>query len=277
MQPKLFFSTIYFFFFINVLSAHAQKQPEVQKVSLRAPAGLVVDGKMTDGDPGIFQARNSINRISYTVCNDDINLYLIIRGVDVPEVEKMAAGGVTIAVSKLTDKKLRDKKENKMVISYPVLEQTENGISNAVRIYRGLKREDSVANKIHMKTMSERFDKKVKLLFSYFAVEGSKDIASSNSSRSGSEGIVVSSGFNKNMALTYQIAIPLKLLSVTLGQDTKLSYQIKLNGFPLVQKTKNGTVAAPVGIPDDDLKPDPDFEYLHSPSSFWAEYTLALK
>jgi len=88
--------------------ANAQKQPQVQEVSIRAPDNVKIDGKITEW-PNPFQtvknndiylsAYNSSSRVYYTVANDDKNLYFVIRGLGTGVANKMLAGGLTITIS----------------------------------------------------------------------------------------------------------------------------------------------------------------------------------
>ena len=58
--------------------ANAQKLPNVQQASLRAPENVKVDGKPTEwGDK--LQAYNKATDVFYTIANDYNNLYLIIQ------------------------------------------------------------------------------------------------------------------------------------------------------------------------------------------------------
>jgi hypothetical protein len=59
------------------LQANAQKLPQVQQVSLRAPANIRADGKNKEWGTQL-QAFNNATGIFYSMANDDENLYLVI-------------------------------------------------------------------------------------------------------------------------------------------------------------------------------------------------------
>ena len=83
---------------LTFLQVSAQKLPQVQQVSLRAPANVKVDGKATEWY-NTYQAYNPATEIFYTISNDDENLYLITY-VDSKEVLffKVMTGGINFQI-----------------------------------------------------------------------------------------------------------------------------------------------------------------------------------
>src|SRR4051812_17797198 len=87
--------------FINV---YAQKLPNVQQTSIRAPANIKIDGKLTEWNDHL-QAKNSVDGLLYTISNNDDNLYLTIVAPYKEASYKALRGGITFSVSKILDKK----------------------------------------------------------------------------------------------------------------------------------------------------------------------------
>jgi len=81
------------------LSTNAQKLPNVQTASLRAPANTKIDGKPTEWD-NKFQAYNHATEVYYTLANDDDKLYLVVQATDRQIINKIIGGGVTFTVQK---------------------------------------------------------------------------------------------------------------------------------------------------------------------------------
>src|SRR5882757_8506123 len=105
------------FLFVGVsLKVNAQKLPNKQEVSLRAPVGVKVDGKALEWN-NHFQAYNHSTDIFYTMCNDDDNLYLVVQAEDFGTIRKITQGGVTLSI----DKPGADNHKNRISITYPVV------------------------------------------------------------------------------------------------------------------------------------------------------------
>src|ERR1700761_3519140 len=135
----------------------AQKQPQVQEISMRAPDKVKVDGKMNEWPSpflspqktdGYLNAYNSSSRVFYTVANDDNNLYFVIRGLGSGVANKMLAGGLVVTISHLIDRK-RTKAADNVVITFPVPQdiKTTSVIMGTIASAGGLVDEDSVANR----------------------------------------------------------------------------------------------------------------------------------
>ena len=87
--------TLFAFLFCIAISADAQKLPTEQQVSLRAPAGLKIDGKATEWD-NKFQAYNHHTDFYYTIANDDNNLYLIVQANEPAIIKRILKGGIAL-------------------------------------------------------------------------------------------------------------------------------------------------------------------------------------
>src|SRR5260221_3908569 len=92
---------VLFGFLFTTISAiaNAQKLPKVQRISVRAPKNIKIDGTSREWENDTFRAYNASDRIYYTMSNDDHNLYLIVRATGVFEDDKVIRGGVTLTIS----------------------------------------------------------------------------------------------------------------------------------------------------------------------------------
>lgn len=82
--------------------AQAQKLPNIQEGSLKAPAIVKIDGKATEWSP--LKAYNHAIQASYIIANDDKRLYLVVKCDKKEVINKMINGGVTLLVNR--DKKI---------------------------------------------------------------------------------------------------------------------------------------------------------------------------
>jgi hypothetical protein len=258
---------------------NAQDRPKVQNVSLRAPANVKIDGKLTEW-PYNLQAYNFTNRIFYQRANDDDKLYLIIRTGGPFANHKVVVGGITFTVSRYEDKKERVKAKDNITITYPVIHTPNDfGLVNAFYAYQDLKT-DTVTNKIQIDSLIRTVNNQAAGVSKEIGVTGIKEITDSTISVYNAEGIKASCRFNNKMCYVYELAIPLKYLGLSVNSGTKFSYNIKLNG--LLHAVRNMTMDSP-GMPlnPDDPSvakaPDPNTEYLFNPTDFWGEYVLAKK
>jgi hypothetical protein len=87
------------------LALHAQKLPNVQTISLRAPAGVKIDGKTKEWN-NRFQCYNHATSLFYTIANDDENLYLVIKAIDRDICKKIIGGGITLTFKRQMPEKI---------------------------------------------------------------------------------------------------------------------------------------------------------------------------
>nr|WP_294790951.1 hypothetical protein [uncultured Mucilaginibacter sp.] len=92
---------------LTLQGAYAQKLPNKQEGSFKAPANVKIDGKI--GEWGDFKAYNTATDLFYTLANDDQNLYLILKAESAVARDKMYSGGVSLFFSNVgnTDKNAR--------------------------------------------------------------------------------------------------------------------------------------------------------------------------
>ncbi|MEO8886436.1 MAG: hypothetical protein ABI367_10260 [Mucilaginibacter sp.] len=211
---------LFFLFVILAISANAQKLPNVQTTSLRAPADIKVDGKATEWKK--FQAYNKATDVYYSLANDKDKLYLVIQATDEYIIKKML-WGQTIVTINATGKKDDIKS---IAIGYPVMKRNDRPFINFKEkheIIKGNARSITEADSF-MNINNKRLEEKSKLI----KVAGLKDIDSLISVYN-ADGIKAASAFNNKMVYTYELAVDLKLLGLDVNTPARFYYNIKLD------------------------------------------------
>jgi hypothetical protein len=275
LQPTLFLCI-----FCSPITAYCQ----VQEVSVRAPDNIRIDGKTLEWPNNKLKVFNNSNKIFYTVSNDDNNLYLTMRGTYFYGSAKMVGGGVTFTVSRLVDKKAREKDKNSVAVTFPYLDpEAAHSIYSSINSYSNMvhdtlnrvKDHDSLVKVVNAETTAAI--KEIK-------VSGIKEIEDPLISIYNTTGVKAMGTFNRGMAFTLEIAIPLKYLGLAANDDAKFSYNIKLNEPRWL--SANGNNAAPMPMVGDMVNGqvltsapsvNPDYYFLSNTTDFWGEYTLAKK
>ncbi len=293
--------------------AQDKKLKDVQEASLWAPAGVKADGKLTEWNDS-FQALNKATKLYYTISNDEKNLYFVFKSTDMTTNNKVAAGGITIAVN--TDGK--KKAENAYSMTYPVVVRNfgrgqrpggagggitvVNGGNNMRGMMGGSQAEmDSTMLAMRKQTLAQA--KEIK-------VAGFKDIPDSLISLYNEHGVKAMANYDNEGNFLYEVAIPLKLIGLTTASTNEIAYNVRVNGLQIP-----GFNAADLSIgggmggmgggfggggPDGGGAPRAggairmnggfaggngsaprgrgiDFQEMMSPSDFWGKYTLAKK
>ncbi len=287
MNKKKIFGKVGFFLFLLVpVFVIAQKLPNIQEANLRAPAVIKVDGKPTEWN-NQFQAYNKTTDISYTISNDNDKLYLAVQAVDLDIIMKIIEGGITLTVNGIG--KMKD--QEGVAITYPILDKLsfpETGPPIDID-----KPESWTADSFMVRLNSE-FIARAKEL----RVKGVKEIPNHILSIYNPEGIKVAAGFDNKTVLTYEVALPLKYLGLSVNEPKPFTYNIKLNGMgydgtfktlmagfrhqrlKVYYKLRSGARPA---LADDGINltfvgPNvPLVIQMILPTDFWGEYTLSKK
>lgn len=198
----------------------AQKIPNVQDKSVWNPEAIKIDGKTTDDT---FQASNKSTLLSYTMSNDDKNLYLVMKSSDNINNNKIMMGGITLVIN--ADGKKKEKEA--FSITYPVIvrQQGQRGQGGGMRqpgvTITSAASADSAALERRKQQLAAA--KEIKVF-------GFKDIQDSLISIYNEYEILAVSNFDKEGAFIYELAVPLKLLGLTLNSK-EFAYNIKINGI----------------------------------------------
>jgi hypothetical protein len=263
---------------------YAQKLPNIQQISLRAPVDIKTDGKASEWN-NIFQAYNHTIDIFYTLSNDDENLYLTVQATDHNIINKILGGGIILTINKADQKKIKEG----VSLTYPILD-----VHN--RVWVNLKNQSQMTN-IQADSMTTikntEFANKSKVI----GVTGLKGVDTLISVYN-HDGIKASATFNNKLFFTYELSVNLKKLGLNINNPIKFSYNIKLPGVDMVAiyaaAGQATTIAegTPYIIPIGTLpgfseeyveKNQPSWPYkVHqsiftTSTDFWGEYTLAKK
>lgn len=242
-----------------IFSASAQKLPNVQKEPVRAPTNVKIDGKATEW--GRLQAYNYVTQISYTLANDNENLYLIVKADNPQMIQKTMMTGVNLTINRTTNKKDKDG----VSITFPLMNREPYQ-----RILRIALARFSMSNYLEkhpitdtalkarkLDSVMRRSNDQIAANAKFMAVTGLKDVEDTISVYN-NLGIKAKARFDSKMALTYEIAIPLKYL----GLSGKFAYHIVLNGAD--------DKYVFTGYPNLPMNQD-----IVGTTGFWGEYTLA--
>ncbi len=278
-----------------VLPALAQKLPDVQELSFRAPEAIKIDGKITEWDK--FQAYNKTTGISYLVSNDATNLYLVIQSTTSAATNKIMRGGITFTVNP----QARKKEKEGFSVMFPVPAKDE--MRSMMTSMSGMMGPNSRVNfndpaKIQKMADSIMYDNNRKQIdrLKDIKVLGFKSITDSLLSIYNEEGIKARALFDIKGAYNYELAIPLSLMGMSADSPKEFTYNIKLNGLQLnfsmgeMRAAGGGGGGGGGGVTIRSVEmtsPPPgggmrmggaggmgDFQNLISPTDFWGKYTL---
>jgi len=255
-----------FFILLATTSAvYAQKQPQVQQISVRAPENIKIDGKLDEWASHDLNAYNSTDRIYYVVSNDDDNLYFTIRGMGNGVAKKAIAGGMVLTLSKAVEKKSNDQ----ITISYPLPQNTGtvDGIIGVVSQVGGFT-DDPVAYHKQIDSIVVIANQLINSAVKEIGVNGIKEIPDPVISKYNEYGIKAAAQFFR-MQPIIEISIPLKYIKGLLDNTGKLSYNIKLNAVPAQSS------ALSQSVPIENVTPN--IGYALNSTDFWGEYILAKK
>ena len=265
------------------VTAQAQKVTDLQEVSISAPHSIKVDGKNFEWD-GVNFSENKRTNISYLICNDDKNLYLIVKSKDIGNNTKIMAGGITFSVN--PDGKKKEKES--ITLTYPVVNRANmrGGGRSMMRMGGGggstsVKQRDSMMAAMQKTQLSQA--KEIK-------INGFKNTTDTLVSIYNEHGIKAFANIEKDNTFFYEMAIPLESLGLTKDSSKEFAYNIKLNGLQLPGldggfggggnrgggggNRGGGGGGGGFGPPRGG---GIDFQSLMSPTDFWAKYTLVTK
>jgi len=256
--------------FIALNTANAQKQPQIQEISMRAPDNVKIDGKLNEWPNKFLNAYNSTNRIYYVISNDDSNLYLTVRGLGNGVAKKMLAGGMTLTISHATRKQNLAKAGENVAVTFPVPQDakiTADIMGTINQLFNYL--DDSVANRGQIDPIISKANRLINNAMKEIGVVGIKAIPDSVISIYNTEGIKAAAQFIQVQPVI-ELAIPLKYLGLSIDDQAKFSYNIKLSEIPVQSMSVNPNTISSVN-------PSPNNGYAFNATDFWGEYTLAKK
>jgi hypothetical protein len=234
------------------LLAQDAKLPNVQTGTGVVSPAVKVDGNLKEWNDS-FQAYNKQTKLFYSVSNDDQLLYLVVKSTDTQNSNKIAAGGISFILNTDGKKKAKDA----VSFTYPVIVRAarpdgdRGGFGGAGGGFGGGDRggfggrnatpDSATLAARHKQTIDAA--KEIKVL-------GFKDIADSLLSVYNEYGIKSAIGYDAKGNYTYELAIPLKLLNLTPGDNKEIAYAIKVNGITMpafMQRNDGGGTAGGFG------------------------------
>jgi len=263
---------------VSVLT-QAQKLPNIQEASLRAPSNVMIDGKAQEWN-NQFQAYNHAADIFYTISNDDNKLYLIIQAIDHTVINKILGGGIIFTVNTSGEKNL----SNGARLTYPILDLHNRIWVNLPDQPDNTNQADSIMN-----VKNKDFANKSKII----GVKGVKGLDTILSIYN-RDGIKAAGTFNSKLYFTYELSIDLKLLGLAIGNPAKFAYNIRLPGVNMqavyAASGQATTVTSAGYVLANGILPGFTEEYVRTnqpsfphkvhmvdfmnPTNFWGEYIL---
>ena len=254
------------------MGVNAQKLPQVQKVSLRAPANAKADGKITEWG-NQFEAYNKSADVWYTIANDDEKLYFVIQARNADVIHKMMRGCVTIIIN--TSGKKNDK--NAITITFP--DYLVPDIPNVSLNRRPKPDADTAGFRLKTDSFMYMMNRRLVQKQKFLVVSGLKGLADSLISVYNDIGVGAKAILDHQLNYNYELAIPLKYLGLDVSGVTKFSYNIRLNGVAprgaIFQTLTSGRVVMIVGDATTAVDSSPRGSVMVYPTDFWGEYTLA--
>lgn len=217
--------------------------------------GVKVDGNLKEWNDS-FQAYNKATKLFYTISNDDKSLYLVVKSTDLQTSNKIAAGGITLAIN--TEGKKKDK--DVYSITFPVAAATANGGFGgpggpgggpSIQVNIGGGPGGGPGRSVNFSTgpggpggpggmrnftpdsatlAANR--KRTVDAAKEIKVFGFKDVTDSLVSIYNEYGLKAAIGYDAQGNYTYELAVPLKLLNLT-ADGKAIAYNVKVNGMAM--------------------------------------------
>jgi hypothetical protein len=217
---------------LGTINAHAQKLPNKQEISLRAPGNIKIDGVAAEWG-GQFAAFNKSAQIFYTVSNDDNNIYLTVQAARAATIQKIIAYGLTFTVN---GPAINNGKQH-VAVTFPVFKTAgdyqsinRNLAYNPATFLTG----EAVIKKV-TDSLVYAMNNQIITKANEFSVAGLTMAADTLIQLNNETGIKAIGLFENKNTYTFEVAIPVKYLG---GNADKLSYNIKINGAA-ADKNKN--------------------------------------
>lgn len=264
------------FLFSSVVSI-AQKIPNVQQISLRAPANIKIDGKTTEWG-NKFQAYNHATDIFYTISNDDENIYLMIHAIDPDVLTKITNSGIVFRIN--TSGKKSD--ENVVSVTYPIFDVRYGNKPYIMFDNMAQPHAQREASERNPDSLSKVANTKLHDNEKYILIKGMPGIDTLLSVFN-RDGIRAKEAFDSTMAYTYELAVPLKYINFkTEGASSKFFYHILLPGLDISKEfgfktTTDANGSFHISVASSAIPRKEHFNALSSTTDFWGEYTLAPK
>lgn len=212
--------------------AQAQKK-EIQATNLQAPDGIKIDGKLTEWGFD-FQAYNKATKVYYTMANDGKNLYLVVKSKDKINITKILGGGISLTINTADKKKDKDA----FIITFPI-PTARNAMRGMRGGFRGGFGGGQTQTPEQIDSITRASHKTALGLIREIGVVGFKDITDSTISIYNEYGIKAAAGFDEEDSFVCELAVPLKLLSLSAEDPKEFAYDLKLNGVNMGNRNRD--------------------------------------
>jgi hypothetical protein len=197
------------------LQAIAQKLPNKQETSIRIPSNIKIDGKATEWN-NQMQADNKRTDFSYTLANNDEDLYLVIQTKDRFVFNKIIDRGLTLSVK-------NPKSGKNTSITFPY-DTGKGRLSSSFGLFgMGMITEEKVPE-----AEIAVYNKKLSDKHKFIKVEGIEGLDSLVSIYN-ENGIRAAELFDNDKVYTLEMVVKLKLIGLPANDGTKISYKLRVN------------------------------------------------
>jgi hypothetical protein len=248
---------------INVSICAAQKSGAQQEKSVNLPTGFKIDGKATEWG-GKLTLSNKNTGVLYNLADNNDYLYLAVQASDPLIQKKIISGGITFTICQSGERN----DPAPVAITFPlIVAGMQTGITKSVNELN----DKNV--KLNKDSIILSLNKKFTATAKAINVKGFKGALDSTLSIYNNLGIRIGLSMDSKATLTYELLIPLKLLTAIRTPLKQLAYNVMLNGASTLKKTNVGTasvVTTPRGLANNEN----DSIALQYPTDFWAKYVL---
>jgi len=212
--------TLFFLAAWAFLQVNAQKLPNKQEASVRLPSNVKIDGKATEWN-NQMRADNRNTDFSYTLANNDEELYLVIQTKDRFVFNKIIDRGLTLS--------LKNPKSGKNAsITFPY-NSGKGRLSSSFGM--GMITEEKLPE-----AEIAGYNKMLSDKHKFIKVEGMEGLDSLVSVYN-ENGIRAAELFDNDKVYTLEMIVKLKLIGLSANNGTKISYKLRVNtveGAPIV-------------------------------------------
>ncbi len=258
-------------FFISTYT-YAQKLPKIQLTGQRAPLNIKIDGKANEWN-NQFLAYNTNVDLFYTLSNDDKNLYLAVHVVDPLVIRKIINAGMVLTINPSGNK---SDTSHRVSVTFPIFDR-QNWPTFNLRQKPVVTKDSTVSSK-QVDSFMNAANQQMALKAKEIRVLGIPAIGDTLISVYNDNEIKASAQFDHQIAYNFELAIPINYLRLNANEQQKFSYNIMLNGSTHIEGVillfKSDGRPAGMVVPKNP-PPGIEIEYMHHPTDFWGEYTLA--
>ncbi|MFD0749524.1 hypothetical protein ACFQZS_05175 [Mucilaginibacter calamicampi] len=211
--------TLTFFAVVAAITVQAQKLPNKQEISLKAPVNIKIDGKATEW--GSFKAYNSATGLLYSIANDSQNLYLVTQTKISGIRDKVWSGGISLIFTKTSG----TEKNAVSSLTYSAMPKDRQAIiTNLMKDTSADVKEINSAIAGSLKTIAiknfDGFNEDVISIYNDYGITAAGYMTDKN---------------------TYgcEIAIPLKYLKSAVSSKSVIKYTLQANGMSFGTVTVN--------------------------------------